>query len=137
MKTLLTIFLALIALFCGGCSLLFLGNGIFTQSNPYTGLGQIYPIILIGLTVAAMAIAAILLARELGKASCRNAKAKTIILASLVAILTLIAAQAVNYVLFGGFAAELAIWLITLAAAALVGFGTYRLFAKTPDSPKP
>lgn len=125
MKTLLTIFLALIALFCGGCSLTFLISGLGQSWNAqYTGLNFIYPILLAGFAIAAMAITAIVIARNLGKPGIRHAKAKTYVLAALVALLTLGAVLGITSFLFNWMS-----WIFALGMASLAFFETRRLYA--------
>lgn len=125
MKTLLTIYLGLIALFCGGCSLTFLISGLGQAWNAqYTGLNFIYPILLVGFAIATVAITALLIASNLAKPGTRHAKAKTYILAALVALLTLGAVLGIT-----AFLLNWTSWIFALGMASLAFFETLRLYA--------
>lgn len=141
MKILLTIFLVLTALFFGGCSLAFLTGGLFQSFDaPYTGLNYIYPIILAGLAIAVMAIFAIKTAADLRKATKAGhpiSRKKVTALAVLVALITPPVTVCVTLSVFGGMIQNGISWLIPLVAAAVTGFGTYRLFSPPPETPKP
>lgn len=130
MKILLYVFLGLIALFTGGCSLAFLLSSVFGPNDPYTNLGQIYPIILLGFAMAAMAIATIVLANKLARAKAAGkpiTPVQRLVLTLLTTALSFVVAGGLSVLIFGGSI------LLALVLAGVAGAVSFALFSPKAD----
>ena len=129
MKTIIVIFLVLIALFTGGCSLLFFFNGLANKNDVYVGLYNIYPILITGFVIAAGAVLALVLLRQLTRDHAAGRplpRVKRFLLTATVTASLLAAGLGLFGMIFGGLGLSA---ILAVAIAGFAGLKIHRLFA--------